>query len=257
MTNEVARYNFNMPLGNELDQLITFCTVMANCPYYTKLGAAGIMSIYLTAKELNLPFMASLNGGMYPVNGLVTLSAQMMNMMIVNAGHRVKILQFTDQICELELIRTDRTEDTTLKYSYTYEQAKVAGLVGKDNWKKNPRDMLFARALSGGARKHMPDVLMNCYVMGEIPDEKLPEEPYEDVTPKPLETLCITSQQVNELSSIVSQCSPPYVEWLTKNLNTLGKKLSEVSPDDYALIKQSATNDMLEYQKVKKAEDVK
>jgi len=41
---------------------------------------------------------------------------------------------------------------------FTIEDAKQAGLDGKDNWKKWPRNMLFSRALSNGARWYCPDV---------------------------------------------------------------------------------------------------
>ena len=36
--------------------------------------------------------------------------------------------------------------------------AQAAGLTGKDNWKKYPSDMLFARAISRGARRFAPGI---------------------------------------------------------------------------------------------------
>jgi hypothetical protein len=41
---------------------------------------------------------------------------------------------------------------------FTMEEAKQAGVAGKDNWRKYPKAMLFARALSAGVRAHCPDV---------------------------------------------------------------------------------------------------
>ena len=41
----------------------------------------------------------------------------------------------------------------------TMEDAKRAGLLGKTSWQRYPEDMLFARALSRGARRFCPDAL--------------------------------------------------------------------------------------------------
>jgi len=38
------------------------------------------------------------------------------------------------------------------------EDAGNAGLIARDNWKKYPRNMLFSRAMSNGAKWHCPDV---------------------------------------------------------------------------------------------------
>ena len=161
-----------MPSVDEMQHLIKFCEVLAKAPFYAKMGAPGVLAVYLTAKEMNLPLMTCLNGGLYTFDGKVTMSAQLMNMLIVNAGHKANVLRLDDTICEIEFVRCDRKgDDAKFRYSFSMEQAQKAGYLSKDNWRKHPRDMLFARALSGGARKFMPDVLMNAYVFGELDDE--------------------------------------------------------------------------------------
>jgi len=42
--------------------------------------------------------------------------------------------------------------------TFTIEEAKTAGLAGKDNWKGYPSDMLFARALTRAQRRYAPDI---------------------------------------------------------------------------------------------------
>ena len=42
--------------------------------------------------------------------------------------------------------------------SFSIDEAQAAGLAGKDNWKKYPSDMLFARALTRGARRYAPGI---------------------------------------------------------------------------------------------------
>ena len=162
----------------ELDRIIHLCGVLATCPFYQKLGPGGVLAIYMTAREYNLPPMMCLNGGMYTFSGAVSLSAELMNMMIVNAGHRVDVLELTDEICKLKFVRGDRKtgEGDTAIFQYTIQEAHRAGLLNKNNWKTNPSDMLFNRALSRGARKFMPDVTKKAYT-----HEEMEEIPYEEV----------------------------------------------------------------------------
>jgi hypothetical protein len=162
---------FSFPMAQELQQLGDVCKALAACPFYQKLGYGGIMAIFLTAKELNLPPMVCLNGGMYTFSGQVTLSAQLMHMMIINAGHRVKIIEMTTEKCKLNFIRSNGDHNT---YEFTVEEAQKAGYLGKTNWKTHLKDMLYARALSGGARKYFPDAIMGAYVQGEMgPEDEL------------------------------------------------------------------------------------
>ena len=172
MSQLTVRNSFAMPLGQEMDQILSVCKILATCPYYQKLGPGGVLAIYLTAREMNLPLMMCLNGGMYTFSGLVSLSAQLMNMMIVNAGHRADVLHLDEKACKIKFWRSDRPKDNcTFEYEYTIEMAARAGYLGKDNWKKTPRDMVYSRCLSGGARKFMPDVIMNAYAIGELGEE--------------------------------------------------------------------------------------
>src|SRR5574337_1039868 len=174
MKNEltVQKTNLPAPTEKEFQQIMTICHQLGTCPFYAKLGTGGVLAVWLTARELGLPVMMCLNGGLYTFDGKVSLSAQLMNMMIVNAGHYIKIIKLEDDECELEFIRTDREVDNTFRYKFTREMAVKAGYFGqqgqngvwlkkpKDKWVNYPRDMNFSRALSGGARKFMPYVIM-------------------------------------------------------------------------------------------------
>jgi hypothetical protein len=42
---------------------------------------------------------------------------------------------------------------------FTIEEAQQQGLLGKDPWKKTPKNMLFWRAISNGVKFHCPDLL--------------------------------------------------------------------------------------------------
>jgi hypothetical protein len=206
----------SMPQGQELTQLLELSKTLASVPYYQKMTPGGVLAVCLTARELNLPVMMCLNGGLYTFDGKVTMSAQLMNMMIVNAGHRADVIKLDETGCWIRFWRKDRKEGhaNTFDYSFTYDQAVKAGYMSKNNWKAHPKDMFYSRALSGGARKFMPDVLANAYVFGEIEDatfsdshltNTMPE--IEIVEPAPIEY--VSDQQIQEIKDLISRHSKP------------------------------------------------
>lgn len=212
-----SRTNRGVPSGKELMEIVETTKLLATCPYYQKLGGGGVLAIWLTAREMGLPPMMCLNGGMYTFSGQVTLSSKLMNMMIINAGHEAKVLEMNDNKCKIRFKRCDRPkEDCTFDYEYTIQMAETAGLVNKQNWKTNRRDMLFNRCLSGGANKFMPDATMGAYLIGEMPGDgniidTIPENIEilkEDVKPFYIEEKkVISSAQAIELLDLLSQCS--------------------------------------------------
>ncbi len=63
-----------------------------------------------------------------------------------------------------------------LRIEWTFEQAKKAGLTGKDNWKNYPRAMLRARCIAEGIRAVYPAALGGMMVSEEAQDLP-PSEP--------------------------------------------------------------------------------
>lgn len=190
MNNQVANHqNYNpvpiqsykmnsLPSPQEIHQLMEFCKVLSTAPFYQKLGPGGVLAIYLTAREMNLPPMFCLNGGLHNIEGKVVLSAQLMNMMLINAGWEVQFIEMSDKCCHLKFLYPGKKRSEEFKFSV--EDAKNAGYFGvsgpngtwakkpKDNWIYHTLDMLFSRAMASGARKYAPNVLGNCYGVGEL-----------------------------------------------------------------------------------------
>ena len=162
---------FSMPNPEEMQSLIDFCKVMASSPFYAKLGPGGVMAIYLTAKEYDLPFMACMNGGLHTFDGKVTFAAIMIDALILKAGHKTKVLVSDEKRCVIEFTRGDRRHDKDYKpliWEYTVEKAAKAGYLKKNNWQTSLQDMLYCRCLTGGGRKHMPEVFVGVMVTGEL-----------------------------------------------------------------------------------------
>lgn len=163
--------NFSMPSPQEMQSLIEFCKIMATSPFYAKLGPGGVMAIYMTAREYDLPLMACLNGGLHTFDGKVTFSAIMIDALIIKAGHKTDLLHLDEKSCSIRFTRGDRKYDKIyqpLIYTYTIDQAAKAGYLSKTNWKTSPKDMLYSRCLTGGGRKHTPEVFVGVLVAGEL-----------------------------------------------------------------------------------------
>jgi hypothetical protein len=70
------------------------------------------------------------------------------------------MVESTDKIATFE---TTRVGGKPQRLSFTIEEAKVAGLLGKNNWKNFPAAMLRARAQAALARLVYQDVLAGIY----------------------------------------------------------------------------------------------
>lgn len=128
---------------------------------------AGVMMIMLAAREMGIPPMAALNGGINIIQGKAEISARMMNALIRKAGHQVIVKNSSDTECTLVGKRCDTGEMITASFSVA--EAQKAGLVKQGGgWTKWPKDMCFARALSRLARQLFSDVIGIGYVEGEI-----------------------------------------------------------------------------------------
>ena len=83
-------------------------------------------------------------------------------------GGRVKWVRCDHDAVEAEF--TSPGTDGTTKVTWSMEDAKRAGLAGKDNWRGYTRQMLRARVISEGVRMTMPEVVCGIYSPEEVQD---------------------------------------------------------------------------------------
>ena len=156
------------PNEHEIMVYHTMAEQAVSSKMYRNIGEkAAVMMIMLAAREMGIPPMAALNGGLNIIQGKVEISARMMSALIRKAGHSLKILENTDALCTVQGTRVDNGDTHTV--TYTVQDAQKAGLVKSGGgWVKNPADMCFARAMSRLARQLFSDVIGIGYVEGEI-----------------------------------------------------------------------------------------
>jgi hypothetical protein len=116
--------------------------------------------------ELGVPPVAAMTG-IHIIEGKPALSANLIASQIRRSGvYDYRIREHDDEHCLIAFFRHKEEIGTS---SFSMEEAKRAGVAGKGPWKAYPKAMLFARALSAGARWHTPDVFTGpVYVPEEL-----------------------------------------------------------------------------------------
>ena len=108
------------------------------------------------------------------INGMPSLKSTEIQSRFQKAGGKIKWIETTNKKAIVRL--THPSYDGEYDSEYSMEDAKVAGLIGKDNWKRMPKNMLRARAISEGVRAVYPDCLNNMYSDVEAQDMPIEED---------------------------------------------------------------------------------
>lgn len=154
----------------------------------------------MAGAELGFGPVASMTG-IYIVKGRVTLSANLMAAAIkAHPKYTYRIKTHTGTECSIEFFEEGESIGVS---TFTMDDAKTAGLAGGDNWKKHTRNMLFARALSNGAKWFCPDAFGGGPVY--TPDElgaEVDGETGEVVEPRSLAVEPIAGEVVEETKAL-------------------------------------------------------
>ena len=136
--------------------------------------------------EIGLSPMVALNN-IAVINNKPTLSADIMHAVVrANPQYEgIKWVENSDKKAKC-IIKRRLNSNIVEEYvgEFSIEDAKNAGLLEKDNWKKYPVRMLKHRALSFALRDAFPDVLAGCYSTSEMQDVQneinITEEAYDE-----------------------------------------------------------------------------
>lgn len=113
------------------------------------------LAVMAYGHELGLRPMTSLRG-IFIIEGTPSCSAKLMRALIYQAGHTLEFREQTATKCVMYGERADGKGKSLVEW--TIEDARTAGLVSKDVWKRYPKSMLKARATSELARDIFPDI---------------------------------------------------------------------------------------------------
>lgn len=170
-----------------LEQKLEYCQVLVDSnllPVRKSRGAIipwtkeEVLLIVSKGIELGIPPIASLSN-IHVINGNTTLSYAAMGNLLLRNGiiYRLKddmvkfhndMINKEDYKTTFEFIRVYNGEKYTYDYTFTWSDAVKMELVKPDSsWNKQPKVMMRARALSGGARLYFPDVLLGTLYLAD------------------------------------------------------------------------------------------
>ena len=149
MTNALAVYE-------QMNALQTAAQALYTSGYFgdVKTQAQAMVKV-MAGAEIGLPPFASMSG-IHIVNGKPTLGANLIATLVKNDpryDYRVKVAD--NDRCILTWYENGAAVGES---SFTMTEANAAGLTGKQTWKAYASDMLFARALTRGARRYAPGI---------------------------------------------------------------------------------------------------
>jgi hypothetical protein len=128
----------------------------------------GAFAIVEYGAELGVgPMMALKNINI--ISGQVACNAQLMLSLALRNGVTYTVKQETDTGAIIEFKRGEMSYTS----EFSKKDAESAGLLGKDNWKKYPKDMYFWRCVAKGVRRVAPDAVMGLYTPDEITEGKI------------------------------------------------------------------------------------
>lgn len=126
----------------------------------------------LAGRELGIgPYNAVNNLYIVPGTGKISMEGTLMVDMVRGSGrYDYEILEQSDEKCSIQFFKLwqGKWQKSGIPVEYTYKDATIAGLTGKDNWKKHRKQMLFWRAFSIGARQYCSDAIHGAYTHDEL-----------------------------------------------------------------------------------------
>lgn len=155
MSTEIARRSSNGGVTVPTDPIRLGEVLAASGFFQDSRGAAQAAVKVMAGQELGFGPVASMTG-VYIVKGRVTLSANLMAAAIKrHPSYTYRVREHTTENCVIDFVEHGEVIGTS---EFSMDDAKVAGLASGENYKKFAKNMLFARALSNGAKWHCPDV---------------------------------------------------------------------------------------------------
>ena len=153
---------------SNLNDFVSFGKIMVESGMFpdVKTTAQAVVKMQAGA-ELGLPPLYSLQHVFITSQGKLTIDAAIMATLIKRSGtYDYQILEHTDQQCSIQMLQNGQKLGQPVVF--TLDDAKRAGLTGKDPWQKYPKNLLFARAISNAARWYCPHLIGSAYTPEEM-----------------------------------------------------------------------------------------
>lgn len=186
MTGTIQPYVNNAPLAPVVPDheawtrvyqpLIDLAGRLSNSPFVPdkmRGDTGAVFSVILAGHGLGLSPVQALQS-IVLISGKPYISTEVILGLALRAGHSVHWGECTDRKATVRIQRGDGRGSAEV--TYTMAQAELAGLKGKDNWRRMPGEMLRARAVRSALKMCAPDLALGLET-AENPTVGLTEEP--------------------------------------------------------------------------------
>jgi hypothetical protein len=196
----------------------------------------------MAGQELGFAPIASMTG-VYIVKGKVSLSANLIAAAIKRSGrYNFRVRKHDATVCEVEFFECDKlgNKESIGFSSFSIEEARAAKLTDSATWKSFPRNMLYARAISNGAKWHCPDVFGGPIYTPDELGATVDGETGEmiDVTPSAVAVPAIPAPAPKKAPRAIAEAPAPIVgqsgftqKQLRSVIDTVGEALGETAVD--------------------------
>jgi len=233
MSKEIVQYRQTddwVPVMPDIVKLAGHISGTEFVPRGLRNKAPAVAAAILTGREIGLPPMTAM-AHIDIIDGMPTVDPELMRALVYREGHELNYIEMTKTRCIVEGRRKGQSEFT--RVTFTIDEAREMGLAQKENWRKQPQNMLVARATSRICRLLFPDVVGG---LSYTPDEVMGE----------------VTQPTDESASEVTEKQPAKLKRATKPLNAPAKQeQAEVEVVDVVVVEDSPS---LPYEEADEAE---
>jgi hypothetical protein len=170
-------------------------------------------------------------------------------------GGKFEWITTTDQECEA-IFSHPVHHPTPVTVRYTIEDAQRAQLAHKDNWKKNPEDMLVWRVSVRGVRRTLPGAMVGIYDPDELPEQptvvettartqlvdKLKARGNPAATHQPVADTVAELKAYQEAAKPPGPPKSPYREWIDDMIAETNREIAAKDPAVKAVVAHQVVN---------------
>lgn len=236
MTNENSDQNNQaLVIGGEIKKIVAGSPIEKDAMLLGAMYASGYfkdmtslskaITKALIGQSMGMGLVQSMNS-LYVIDGKVAMDSHAIRNTAVMAGYTIKTITLDATKAVLEWsVRKDGKDEVLGTSEYTWEDATKAGLVDKQNWRKFPKDMLFARAITRGARMYANQAFANQPIYER--EELVPDGgQYIDLGPLDERVDAIrNAKDLDVLKNIMDDLNPDEQKALAHEISTKTKEL--------------------------------
>lgn len=210
-----------------MDGMWNIAQKIARTPFANAHGnnPENVFAAFMKGHEVGLQPMQALDS-IDVIQGKPTLKPETMRALIRSHGHDFEIVEQTAQRYVMRAHRKEWVAERWSTFEFTMAEARDLKLDGKDNWKKQPAVMLFARCTGKMARAEFADVLKG---LSYTPDEIL-------------DSITVTATPVSmpaEVQGIITQSAESAIsEQPSEDVREIQKFFATASKDQKAGLKE-------------------